>query len=177
VASVDVATYGWRFWLVRPGTDLLLSPYDYGPSWPGVRMMATCATDPEHVPPAPGCLCGVYAERTAADACERVDRHKETVRSNLAWAKRNGVPIPPLPSYVVGRVALAAAVPFVPPAGMIRVGDDELRAASAEIVELHVLADSGDAQVGVLLAARYGVPVQQIVATPWLSGPGSITAG
>lgn len=25
-------TIGWRFWLVRPGTDLLLSPYDYGPS-------------------------------------------------------------------------------------------------------------------------------------------------
>jgi hypothetical protein len=76
---------------------------------------------------------------------------------NLMFARERGVPLPALPSYVVGRVALKAAVPFVPRAGMIRVGADELRAASAEIVE-HVLAGSY-AHLGELLALRYDMPV------------------
>jgi hypothetical protein len=68
---------GWRFWLVRPGQDLLLSPYDCGPTWPTVALAATCSTDSAHCPPAPGCDCGVYAERTGENACERVRRRKK----------------------------------------------------------------------------------------------------
>ncbi|MCA2248820.1 hypothetical protein JF729_13620 [Mycobacterium intracellulare] len=152
----QTSVVGWRFWLVRPGTDLLLSPYDYGPAWPSAAVAATCSTDPAHCPPAPGCDCGVYAERTVEDARERVRRHRRAVRINLALA---GVRPPPLPSYVVGRVALTGAVPFVPRAGMIRVGADELRAASAEILELWVQPGESDPQVGGRLAVRYGVRV------------------
>lgn len=150
---------GWRFWLVRPGTDVLLSPYDNGPAWPDRVMAAVCSAYPAHVPPAAGCDCGVYAERCASDAWERVRRHQKTVATNLSWAKAQGIPLPPLPSYVVGRVALKDAVPFVPRAGMLRVGADELRAAAAEIVELCVEPGSSDPHVGERLAARYQVPV------------------
>lgn len=70
-------TVGYRFWVVRPGEDLLLSPYvappvdginvlqaseislgivvreDYGPAWFSAKMAATCSTSPDHRPPAP----------------------------------------------------------------------------------------------------------------------------
>ena len=65
-------------------------------------------------------------------------------------------------TYIVGRVTLADAVPFAPPDGMIWVADDELRAASARIVELYILAGSCDPQLGELLAARYQVPVHTL---------------
>ncbi|ETZ33172.1 tyrosine phosphatase domain protein [Mycobacterium intracellulare MIN_061107_1834] len=151
----QTSVIGWRFWLVRPGQDLLLSPYDYGPPWPTLTLAATCSASPEHCPPAPGCDCGVYAERTAADARERVRRHRRAVRINLGLA---GVRPPPLPSYAIGRVALTGAVPFVPRPGSVRVGADELRAASAEIVELWVQPSANDPHVGGRLATRYGVP-------------------
>ncbi|WP_156671319.1 MULTISPECIES: hypothetical protein [unclassified Mycobacterium] len=147
---------GFRFWLVRPGQDLLLSPYDCGPAWPSAAFVAKCSTNPEHVPPASGCDCGVYAERTVDDARERVRRHRRTVAMNLALA---GVRPPALPSYVIGRVALKRPLPFVPRAGMMRIGADELRAASAEIVDLTVQPGASDSQVGARLAARYGVSV------------------
>jgi hypothetical protein len=148
---------GFRFWLVRPGQDLLLSPYEYGTAWPTAAFVATCSESAEHLPPVPGCDCGVYAERTFEDARERARRHRRTVAMNLALA---GVrPPPQLPSYVVGRVALKAAVPFLPRAGMMRVGADELRAASADVVDLCVQPGANDPQVGERLAARYGVPV------------------
>lgn len=75
---------------------------------------------------------------------------------NLALA---GVRRPPLPAYVIGRVALTGAVPFVPRPGSVRVGADELRAAWAEILELWVQPGQGDPHVGERLVARYGVPV------------------
>lgn len=152
----QTSVIGWRFWLVRPGQDLLLSPYDYGPAWPTPVLAATCSTDPGHCPPTPGCDCGVYAERSAENAWERVRRHRRAVRINLALA---GMRPPPLPSYVVGRVSLVSAVPFVPREGMIRVGADELRAASAEIVELWVQPSASDPHVCERLATRYGTPV------------------
>lgn len=147
---------GWRFWLVRPGTDLLLSPYDHGPAWPTAQMTATCSTNPDHCPPADDCDCGVYAERTFEDARERARRHRRVVRFNLAAA---GLSRPPqsLPAYIIGGVELTDAVPFVPPAGSIRIGDDELRAANARIVELCVLAGSSDPQLGERLRQLYGV--------------------
>ncbi|MBZ4558582.1 hypothetical protein GBO04_07045 [Mycobacterium avium subsp. hominissuis] len=141
---------------MRPGTDLLLSPYDYGPAWPTAAVAATCSTDPEHVPPASNCDCGIYCERSYEDACERVRRHRRTVRIGLALA---GVRPPPLPSYVVGSLRLTGAVPFAPRPGMIRIGADELRAASAEILELWVQPGETDPHVGERLAARYLVPV------------------
>jgi hypothetical protein len=150
---------GWRFWLVRPGQDLLLSPYDTGSAWRTAAFAATCAADSEHVPPAPGCDCGIYAERSAVDVVERARRHRRTVAMNLALAGVRPSALPPLPAYVVGRVALAAAVPFVPRVGMMRVGVDELRAASAEIIDLTVQPGTSDPHVVDRLAARYAVPV------------------
>lgn len=77
-------------------------------------------------------------------------------------ARRRGFPfIPTRPSYVVGAVELRDAVPFVPAPPMFRVADDELRAASAEIVELHVMAGTGHPQIGERLAQRYCVPVSR----------------
>jgi hypothetical protein len=65
----------------------------------------------------------------------------------------------PPPAYVVGAAELAAAVPFVPRPGMIRIGDDELRGASAQIVELYVLPGSSDPQLDQRLADRYAATV------------------
>ncbi|MHA2416620.1 hypothetical protein [Mycobacterium avium] len=119
-------TVGYRFWVVRPGEDLLLSPYvappveginvlqaseialrmvsgeDYGPAWFSARMTATCPTAPDHRPPAPGCLCGVFAERTVEHARVRAQRHRVSVEANLVRAWRRGLAIPPPPSYVIG---------------------------------------------------------------------------
>jgi hypothetical protein len=53
----------------------------------------------------------------------------------------------------------SAAVPFVPQAGMIRVGDDELRAASAEIVELYIRPGPCDLDLAGRLRTRYDVDV------------------
>lgn len=156
---VDAESTGWRFWLVRPGQDLLLSPYDFGPAWPTVALAATCSTNPGHCPPVADCDCGVHAERSFADARERVRRHRRAVRTNLVWMRARGVPMPTLPSYVVGRVALTDPVAFVPKAGMVRIAQDELRASAAEIVELYVLPGSCDPQLVERLAQRYGVPV------------------
>lgn len=155
----DPVTAGWRFWLVRPGTDLLLSPYDHGPAWPAAQMTATCSAYPNHRPPTVGCVCGIYAERTKVHACERARRHLKTVRGNVVWARLCGVPIPELPSYVVGRVELDGVVPFEPEPGIIRVGVDELRAANAQIVELQILAGPDASRLGQQLATRYRVPV------------------
>lgn len=117
-------------------------------------MTAACSRLAEHSPPAAGCDCGIYAERTAEDARERVRRHQAQVRTNFALA---GLSRPPRPSYVVGAVELADAVTFVPRAGMIRIGTYELRGASARIVELHIVAGHGWPQLGDRLAQRYGV--------------------
>lgn len=189
-------TVGYRFWVVRPGDDVLLSPYvappahvnvlqaseislgivvrgEYGPAWDSARMTATCSTDLDHRPPAPGCICGIYAERTAELARRRAQRHRLSLDANRARARRRGYPVPPWPSYVVGRVELAVAVPFVPPPPMLRVADDELRAASAEILALCVMAGAGDPHVGGRLAARYGIPIsddEAAIAPPVMSG-------
>lgn len=152
-------TTGWRFWLVRPGQDLLLSPYDHGPAWPTAEMTAKCSTNPAHRPPAADCECGVYAERDVQSAHERVRRHQRAVERNLAWLAQRGIRRPALPGYVVGAVELTAAVSFVPRAGMLRIGADELRAASARIVNLYVQPGSSDPHVGERLADRYRVPV------------------
>lgn len=143
---------------MRPDTDLLLSPYDHGPAWPSAQMVAACSTNPEHCPPAAACDCGLYSERTFEDARERARRHRRVVRFNLAVA---GLSRPPqsLPAYVIGGVEMTGAAPFVPPAGSIRIGDDELRAASARITSLYVLAGASDPLLGERLAERYGVPV------------------
>lgn len=172
-------TVGYRFWVVRPGEDLLLSPYvappvegvnvvqaseialrmvtceDYGPPWLSTRMVATCSKNPRHRPPAPGCLCGVYADRTPELAQARAQRHRASVEANLMRAWRRGFAVPPYPSYVVGAVELTDAVLFAPPPPMFRVADDELRAASAEIVALLLPAASDDPQLVERLAQRY----------------------
>lgn len=95
-------------------------------------------------------------------------RYCNSEQSPLVWAEvlcfvnhdvvKAGVAIPTLPTYVIGRVALTGVVAFTPPS-MVRVGEYELRAANARIVELHLQAGSGGPRVAARLSRRYDVPV------------------
>ncbi|WP_461479841.1 arsenate reductase/protein-tyrosine-phosphatase family protein [Mycobacterium sp. HUMS_1102779] len=145
---------GWRFWIVRPGEDLLRNPVAPG-SWSKAAQIALCRRDSAHQPPAPGCICGVYADRTWAAVSARASAYKSQV---AGWASVLGVAAQP--AYVAGRVRLNGAVPYSDP--LLPKFDDlgvEWRAASGEILELYIVAAGCDQRVGELLAARYGVPM------------------
>lgn len=150
---------GWRFWRVRPGEDVLRSPYSYtgGIPWPAPFYRAVCTTDPSHVPPEEACYCGIYADLTAADCCARARAYR------LAFG---GFVTRPGSCFVVvvGRVTLSNAVPFYPPACLPKHGAHELRAASARITELRVVDDPayGIEEIETLvsgLSSAYDVPV------------------
>jgi hypothetical protein len=63
------------------------------------------------------------------------------------------------PAFAAGRVRLKGAVPFRAPFLPQYDDEGELRAASAEIMQLHILAASVDPNLGELLYQRYRVPV------------------
>src|ERR1700730_9833931 len=60
---------GYRFWTGIPG-DALRSPYHSQISWETKWSQAECL-NPEHVPPAPECDCGWYADIEVADVIAR----------------------------------------------------------------------------------------------------------
>ena len=60
------------------------------------------------------------------------------VRVGMSIASIAGDPVPYPPAYVPGRVRLEGAVPYSKPL-LIKYDDDELPAASAEILELYVV--------------------------------------
>lgn len=153
------AAVGWRFWVVRPGEDLLRNPVASG-SWATAVEHAVCRRDPEHRPPADRCVCGVYCDRSWAAVTSRALAYFDQSRAWMSVASMSGQSAGYGPAYVAGRVRLHGAVPYREP--RLPKFDDlgvEWRAASGEILELYVLAQSCDLQLGELLVNRYGVPV------------------
>ncbi|OBG72061.1 hypothetical protein A5700_00805 [Mycobacterium sp. E1214] len=107
--------------------------------------------NPEHEPPVPGC-CGWYADLNEADSIARARAYRVNLRGYALWDH-----------LVVGKVSLAGAVPFRPPA-MMRQGDAEVewQARQGTLVELGILdAELNDAAGAACreLAVRYDVPV------------------
>jgi hypothetical protein len=90
--------YGWRFWLVWPGDDLLRAPITRGwPVWPSKVERAKCYTTPDHQPPVDGCLCGVYADPTYAMVTARALAYASAGGSLASIA---GQPVGYPPAYV-----------------------------------------------------------------------------
>src|ERR1700722_8065547 len=98
------AITGWRFWAVssHPGSrGELYGPYEGGDWGARAAYFASCNRNPEHVPPAPGCECGIYAQDNLVDARLWMRR----------W-HRNGDIINVRHLYVLGRVTLFDAIEF-----------------------------------------------------------------
>jgi hypothetical protein len=156
----SAAGVGWRFWTVPPGTDILRAPIAWGfPSWPAREFRAVCGKFASHVPPERNCLCGVYADRSYKAVTARALAYGRQVNSWMSVARIAGQPVGFPPAYVAGRVRLEGAVKFSSPFLPKYDDEGELRAASAEILELYVLAGSCDPALGELLVKRYCVPV------------------
>ena len=67
--------YGLRTWLVggSPGAERLVGVHARTP-WPegGAELVAVCTVTAAHVPPVPGCTCGLYAWHPSRAAARRV---------------------------------------------------------------------------------------------------------
>jgi protein-tyrosine-phosphatase len=151
---------GFRFWTGFPG-DVLRSPYNSHLSWPTKWSYAECTNNPEHVPPAPGCECGWYADIEVADVIARARGFPRVSRD----ASRLGIVEPPWTYLVVGRVLLFDVLPFRPPPGMKISPRAEYRAHLGGIVELGLLDTDGGPEgvaFGQELAQRYDVEVLDI---------------
>lgn len=173
-APQSAVTYGWRFWIARPGEDVLRSPY-YGlgevPPWPTRRMRATCRRHPDHVAPVRGCHCGVYANHTARVACAQADLFPRIVQKWGPFAE---------PGFraadwirLVGRCSLEGAevrqlpneqrTDFVGTRLVRQVTPDEICATSAKILELYIVwpdsARPGARDLAEKVRDRYQVPV------------------
>jgi hypothetical protein len=164
-------SHGWRFWIARPAEDVLRSPY-YGlgkvPPWPARHLRATCRK--HHAPPALGCPCGVYADHVLDVARARAQCFPAIVSKWGPFGERGFRAAEWVRFVGVCSLEDAEVVPIVVPrmdfAGIgiaRRLTPDELRAASADLLELYVFdEDSGRRGVDELvdgLARRYGVLV------------------
>ncbi len=148
---------GFRFWTGISG-DVLRSPYHSHISWPTKWSYAGCS-NPGHVPPAPGCECGWYADIEVADLIARARGFPRVSRD----ASRLGVVDPPWSYLVVGKVLLSDVLPFQPPPTMKISPRAEYRARLGGIVELGLLdTDAGPEVVafGQELSDRYEVDVR-----------------
>jgi protein-tyrosine-phosphatase len=150
---------GFRFWTGISG-DMLRSPYNSHISWPTKSAHAECA-NPQHVPPAPGCECGWYADIEVADLITRARGFPRVARD----VARVGIVDPPWSYLVVGKVLLLDVLPFRPPPTMTISPRAEYRARVGEIVELGLLDTDGGPeamQFGQELSDRYDVEVLDI---------------
>jgi len=150
---------GFRFWTGISG-DVLRSPYHSHISWPTKWSDAGCA-NPGHVPPAPGCECGWYADIEVADLITRARGFPRVSRD----ASRLGVVDPPWSYLVVGKVLLHDVLPFRPLPTMKISPRAEYRARAGGIVELGLLDTDGGPEAvafGQELSDRYGVDVLDI---------------
>lgn len=152
---------GFRFWTGASG-DVLRSPYNSKISWPTKWSQAGCA-NPAHVPPAPGCDCGWYADIEVADLIARARGFPRVWRD----ARRLGVGDPPWSYLVVGKVRLFDVLPYRPPPTMTISPRAEYRARVGGIVELGLLDTDGSPEAlafGQELRERYDVEVLDISA-------------
>ena len=150
---------GYRFWTGVPG-DALRSPYHSQISWPTKSSSAKCA-NPEHVPPAPECDCGWYADIEVADLIERARGFPRVSRD----VSRMGVVEPPWSYLVVGKVVLTDVLAYRPPPFMKISPRAEYRARVGVIVELGLLDTDGGPEAvafGQELRDRYDVEVLDI---------------
>jgi protein-tyrosine-phosphatase len=151
---------GFRFWTGISG-DVLRSPYQPDISWPTKWSYAECCYIPEHVPPAPGCECGWYADIEVADVIARARGFPRASRA----AARLGVVDPPWSFLVVGKVHLFDVLPFRPIPSMEISPRAEYRARLGGIVELGLLDTDGGPEAvafGQELSDRYEVDVLDI---------------
>lgn len=166
-------THGWRFWIGRPGEDVLRSPY-YGlgkvPAWPTRRLRANCRRHPDHVPPVPGCACGVYADHLSKVAWARADLFPWMVQKWGPFAEHGFRAADWIRVVGVCSLENAEVVPirektmdFVGERVIRKITTEELVATSAEIQEMYVVdADSarpGARELAEKMRARYRVPV------------------
>ena len=150
---------GFRFWTGISG-DVLRSPYYSDISWPTKWSNAECS-NPKHVPPAPGCECGWYADIEVADLIARARGFPQVSRD----VSRLGIVDPPWSYLVVGKVLLYDVLPFRPPPSMKISPRAEYRARVGGIVELGLLDTDGGPEVmafGQELSERYDVDVLDI---------------
>ena len=150
---------GFRFWTGISG-DVLRSPYYSDISWPTKWSYAGCS-NPKHVPPAPGCECGWYADIEVADLMARARGFPQVSRD----VSRLGIEEPPWSYLVVGKVLLHDVLPFRPPPSMKISPRAEYRARLGGIVELGLLDTDGGPEVmafGQELSERYDVDVLDI---------------
>jgi protein-tyrosine-phosphatase len=152
---------GFRFWTGMPG-DVLRSPYHSQISWPTKSSQAGCL-NPEHVPPAPECDCGWYADIEVEDLIARA-RGFPRVSQDMA---RLGVEDPTWSYLVVGKVLLFDVLAYRPPLTMKISPRAEYRARKGVIVELGLLDTDGGPEAvafGQELRDRYDVEVFDISA-------------
>lgn len=148
---------GFRFWTGNAG-DVLRSPYYSDITWPTKWSYAGCSR-PEHMPPAPQCECGWYADIEVEDLIARA-RGFPTVSRLMPQL---GIVEPTWSYLVVGKVELHDVLPFRPPPTMKISPRAEYRARLGGIIELGILDTDGSPEVeafGQELAARYDVDVQ-----------------
>ena len=148
---------GFRFWTGIPG-DVLRSPYHSYISWPTTWSYAGCS-NPRHMPPAPGCECGWYADIEVDDLIARARGFPRAAQ----LASRLGVVDPPWSYLVVGKVELHDVLAYRPPPTLKISPRAEYRARLGGIVELGILDTDGGPEVeafGRELADRYDVDVQ-----------------
>jgi hypothetical protein len=167
---------GWRFWLVPRRVDklqtkfwpVLLSPHDlkdHGATtdtmtpWEEPTLRAECRRDPDHVPPVPDCLCGIYAVEHVLDIMFRSNEAHGTI----IWTNTHLWRTKEMPAVVIGRVTLADARYLPVGAGDGPMVAPEWRARSATLEEIFVPLYAGDwdsAELASLLSKNYGVPAQ-----------------
>jgi protein-tyrosine-phosphatase len=150
---------GFRFWTGTSG-DVLRSPYNSHISWPTTSCDAGCSI-PGHVPPAPGCECGWYADIEVADLITRARGFPRAHRD----AARMGVVDAPWSYLVVGKVVLSDVLAFRPLPSLTISPRAEYRARGGTIVELGLLDTDGGPEAvafGQELSDRYDVEVLDI---------------
>ena len=103
---------GFRFWTANAG-DVLRSPYYADITWPTKWSYAGCSK-PEHMPPAPQCECGWYADIEVEDLIARARGFPAVSR----LMPQLGVVEPPWSYLVVGKVELHDVMAFRPPPTM-----------------------------------------------------------
>jgi protein-tyrosine-phosphatase len=148
---------GFRFWTGIAG-DVLRSPYHSYISWPTKWSYAGCST-PEHMPPAPACVCGWYADIEVEDLIARARGFPRAAR----LASSLGVVDPPWSYLVVGKVELHDVLAYRPPPTMKISPRAEYRARLGGIVELGLLDTDGGPEAEAFaqeLADRYDVDVR-----------------
>lgn len=165
---------GFRFWTGISG-DVLRSPYQSHISWPTKWSTAACS-NPAHVPPAPGCECGWYADIEVADVIARARGFPRVARD----VSQLGIVDPPWSYLIVGKVVLLDVLPFKPPPTMKISPRAEYRARAGGIVELGLLDTDGGPEAvafGQELSERYDVEVLDISDRGQLSDFARVLAG